>query len=315
MKQNGQKRRSVLRAAAVTLGIAGALWGGVLPSHAQNNGIPDVALGQVRGINAARDVRWDQKLDGTVDLTTAFRDESGKEEPLGSFIHNRPAIVVMPFYKCPGQCTTELNNMTDTLKDEKFKFRVGRDFDIIVVSIDPKEGAALSTAKKKEYLDVLGQPGAASGWHFLTGREANIKKLADEIGFRYKYDLKTDQYAHPTGLTVLTPKGKLSRYLLGAVYSPKDMRLALTEAGQGRIGTVADQFVLACYHYDPQTGTYGPAVFKIIQVMCFATVAVVGGFMLLSFRKDVGEKRLTPEDARAMRAAAARETSEQKGDV
>ena len=309
MKQNGQKRWKSPRAAAVTLGLAGALLGGIIPSQAQNNGIPDVALGQVRGINAARDVRWDQKLDTSVDLTTAFRDENGKEMPLGSFINNRPAILVMPFYKCPGQCTTELNNMTDTLKDEKFKFRVGRDFDIIVVSINPKEGADLATAKKKEYLDVLGQPGAASGWHFLTGTDPNIKKLADEVGFRYKYDVKTDQYAHPTGLTVLTPKGKISRYLLGAVYSPKDMRLSLTEAGQGRIGTVADQFVLACYHYDPQTGTYGPAIFKIIQVMCFATIAIVGGFMLLSFRKDVGEKRLTPEDARAMRAA------QKKGDA
>lgn len=304
MKQNGIKTWAAYRAiAAVTLFAAGVMGIGAMPSHAQMNGIPNVALGQVRGINAATDVRWDQKLDNQVSLATPFRNEEGKELALGSFIHNRPAIVVMPFYKCPGQCTTELNNLTDTLKDEKTKFRVGRDFDIIVVSINPKEQADLATAKKKEYLDILAQPGAGNGWHFLTGREENIKKLADEIGFRYKYDAKTDQYAHPTGLTLLTPKGKISRYLLGAVYSPKDTRLALTEAGQGRIGSLADTFVLACYHYDPQLGTYGPNIFRIIQVMCFATIGLVGGFMFISFRRDIHDKKLMPADVRALREA------------
>ena len=314
MKLNGIKSHGaarLVRAAAVTLGLVGMIGAGIAPSHAQNNGIPGIALGQVRGINAVTDSRWEQKLDNQVTLATPFRNEDGKEQPLGSFIHNRPAILIMPFYKCPGQCTTELNNLTDTLKDEKMKFRVGRDFDILVVSINPKEQADLATAKKKEYLDVLAQPGAGAGWHFLTGREESIKQLAAETGFIYKYDAKTDQYAHPTGLTILTPKGKISRYLLGAVFSPKDTRLALTEAGEGRIGSVADQFVLACYHYDPQQGTYGPNIFKIIQTMCFATIAVVGGFMFLSFRKDVHDKKLTPADARAMRAAMA----EAKGDA
>ena len=164
--------------------------------------------------------------------------------------------------------------------------------------------------KKREYLDMLSQPGAETGWHFLTGTEPSIKKLADDIGFRYKYNSVNDQYAHPTGLTVLTPKGQISRYLFGVVYEPKDTRLALTEAGQGRIGSISDKFVLACYHYDPQTGRYGLAIFRLMQVLGFSTIFILGGFMFLAFRKDIGAPKLTRADVRQMVAEKARRENE-----
>jgi protein SCO1/2 len=241
-------------------------------------------------INAARDVAWDQKLDKAVSLDTPFRDENGKTVPLSSYFGKKPVMLVLPFYKCPGICSAELNGMVDTFKDPSIRYKVGRDFDVVTVSINPKEGADLATMKKKEYLDILMQPGAERGWHFLTGDEASIKKLADEVGFRYKYDAKTDQYAHPGGVVILTPNGRVSRYFFGVMFPPKDVRLGLTEAGQGRIGTVADKFVLACYHYDPQTGKYGLAIFRLLQFSGAATLLILGTFMLVMFRKDARDK-------------------------
>jgi protein SCO1/2 len=273
------------------------------PAHAQ--GLP--GEGDYRPntpINAAKDVRWDQKLDAQVALDTLFRDELGRSVPLGSYFGKRPVVLVLPFYRCPGICTAELNGMVDVFKDERLKFKIGRDFDVVTISINPKEGPDLATMKKREYLDILSQPGAENGWHFLTGTEPSIRKVADDIGFRYKYNPINDQYAHPGGITILTPKGKVSRYFFGVGFSPKDMRLALTEAGQGRIGSVADTFVLACYHYDPQTGRYGLRIFRLMQVLGFATIFTVGGFMFLAFRKDYRDARQAREGLMGIDAPA-----------
>ncbi len=241
--------------------------------------------GRLQPINAAKDVSLDQKLDAQVTLATPFRDEAGKTVPLSTYFGKKPVIVVLPFYRCPGICTQELDGMIDAFA--KLKYKVGRDFEVVTISINPKEGADLATAKKREYLAMLNQPGADLGWHFLTGDQSSIKKFADEIGFRYVYDVKTDQYAHPSGIILLTPQGKVSRYLYGVSYPDKDLRLALTEAGQGKIGSVAEKIILYCYHYDPQQGTYGLAIFRVMQVAGFATVFIVGSFMLMMFRKDV----------------------------
>ena len=237
-------------------------------------------------INAAKDVSLDQKLKNQLSLNNLFRDESGKTVPLSNYFGSKPVILVMPFYKCPGVCTAELDGMVKAFQDERLKFKVGRDFEVLTVSINPKEGPDLATAKKKEYLNLLSQPGAGEGWHFLTGTETSIKKLADEVGFKYVYDAKSDQYAHPAGLILMTDGGKVSKYFYGVEYSPRDLRLALTDAGEGKVGSMADKFVLYCYHYDPAKGTYGPAVFRIVQIACFATVLLLGSFMLMAFRKD-----------------------------
>lgn len=266
-----------------------------VPNPGRAQGLPgegNIRFDNTAAINAARDVSWDQKLDDRVSLDTKFRDESGKTVALGSYFGKKPVILVMPFYKCPGICSAEVYGMVDAFKDERLQYKPWRDFEVVTVSINPKEGADLATMKKREYLDALMQPGAENGWHFLTGDEASIKKLADEVGYRYKYDPKTDQYAHPSGIVVLTPKGIVSRYFFGVGFSPKDVRLALTEAGQGHIGTVADKFVLACYHYDPKSGKYGLRVFRLLQFSGTATVLLLGTFMLMMFRKDAREARL-----------------------
>jgi len=242
-------------------------------------------------INASRDVSWEQKLDYKISPDTTFRDELGRNVPIGSFFNKRPVIVVMPFYRCPGICTQELNGLVDAFKDEKLQYKVGRDFDVVTVSITPKERHDLATMKKREYMDMLAQPGADSGWHFLTGTDPSIHKLAAEVGFHYKYNPVNDQYAHPGGIIVLSPQGVVSRYFFGVGYNPTDLRLSLTEAGQGKIGGVADTFVLACYHYDPATGKYGLAIFRLLQVMGFATVFALGGFMFFALRKDFTDKR------------------------
>jgi protein SCO1/2 len=171
------------------------------------------------------------------------------------------------------------------------KYRVGRDFDVVTISIDPTEGAELATAKKKEYLDILNQPGAENGWHFLTGDEKNIRKVADQIGYKYAFNPQNRSYAHPGGMVVLTPKGVVSRYFFGVGFPARDVKLALTEAGHGHIGTVTDQFLLACYHYDPATGTYGPKVFLLMQILGFSTVALMGGFIFMALRRDVHDPK------------------------
>ncbi|MBC8104391.1 MAG: SCO family protein [Cytophagales bacterium] len=258
-----------------------------VPGQSQLPGAPAPANPQRNApINAANDVSLDQKLNTQISLNNLFRDENGKTVPLSNYFGGKPVVLVLPFYKCPGVCTAELDGIVKTLQDERLKFKVGRDFEILTVSINPKEGSDLATMKKKEYLNQLSQPGAGEGWHFLTGTQESIKKLAGEVGFKYVYDAKTDQYAHPAGLILLTDGGKVSKYFYGVEYSPLNMRLGLTDAGQGKVGTAVDKFVLYCYHYDPAKGTYGPAIFRIIQVAGFTTVFLLGSFMLMAFRKD-----------------------------
>ena len=240
-------------------------------------------------INAATDVRFDQLLDNQITLSNTFRDEDGKTVPLKSYFGKKPVVLVMPFYQCPGTCTAMLDGMARSFGDEKIKFKLGRDFDAIVVSINPKETPELAAAKKKEYLNLLGIPGAEKGWHFLTGDEANIRKLADEIGYKYKYNPDTDDYAHASGIVVITPDGHISRYFYGVDYPAGQVKLALTEAGRGKIGSPVDQIILYCYHYDPQTGKYGPAIFRIMQVAGLATVLLLGSFMVLAFRREYRE--------------------------
>lgn len=302
-QQTARRRNAAWAAFAAGICTLGMMFVTVPAAHAQRTApgtVGETRINDSAPINAARDVNWEQKLDGQVTLAAPFRDENDRPVQLSQFFgRKRPVMLVMPFYKCPGICTAELNGIVDTLKDQNVKFRAGRDFDIVTISINPRERGELATMKKKEYMDILGQPGAEAGWHFLTGEEQNIRRLADEIGFRYKYDPKTDQYAHPGGIVLLTPEGKISRYFFGVAFPAKDVRLALTEAGQGHIGSVADKFVLACYHYDPQTGRYGPAVFKLLQVAGFSTVFALGSFMLISFRKDARESGPNRSDVAA----------------
>jgi protein SCO1/2 len=244
------------------------------------------------GINAARDVTVKQKLDNQIPLDAQFTDESGVVVSLGKFFNKKPIWLVMPFYSCKNTCANMLHGQVESLHDPALKWQVGRDFDIVIVSINPKEDAEVALAAKKRYMSELGIAGAADGWHFLTGKESEIRRLADSLGYVYVYDQRTDQYAHPSVTMVLTPKGKVSRYLFGVVYPGKDVYLALTEAAEGRIGTIADQFLLMCYHYDPARNVYGLRVVTLLKVLGTGTALLLCTFMFQSLRKE-RKSRLT----------------------
>src|SRR5512134_2043064 len=200
----------------------------------------------------------DQRLNNQVPLDLTFVDESGREVRLGEYFGKRPVILALVYYECPMLCTQVLNGLVSALAT--LKFEAGREFDVVAVSINPREGPGLAAQKKAAYLERYGRPHTAAGWHFLTGREENIARLADAVGFRYEWDPKIQQYAHGAGIEILTPTGHISKYFYGIEYSSRDLRFGLIEASEERIGTAIDDVLLFCYHYDPTTGQYGAAV-------------------------------------------------------
>jgi protein SCO1/2 len=181
-------------------------------------------------------------------------------------------------------CTEVLNGLTSALK--VMRFVPGKEFDIVTLSIDPRETPQLAANKKEMYLKKLGNPEAAKGWHFLTGEQSQIAALAAAAGWRYRYDAKLDQFAHAAGIILITPEGKIAQYYYGVEYSAKDMRLGIVEASQNKIGSLADQVLLYCYHYDPRTGRYGATIVNVIRLAGLTTVIVLGGFIVVLFRKE-----------------------------
>ena len=235
----------------------------------------------------------DQKIGQQLPLDLVFRDEDGRDVKLGQFFGSRPVVLALAYYECPMLCTQVLNGMTGALKT--LSFDAGKDFDVVVVSIDPKDNFRLAANKKQTYLTHYGRPQTASGWHFLTGSEASIKPLAEAIGFRYAYDANIKQYAHGAAIYVATPAGMIARYLLGIDFAPRDLRLALVEASHNRLGSITDQVLLLCYHYDPSAGKYGVAIINAIRV---GFVATVTGFLVFLFVSLRGERRANNEARR-----------------
>ena len=228
----------------------------------------------------------DQKLDEQVPLNTMLKDEAGRDVPLSTyFSKGKPVLLVPVYYRCPMLCTQILTGVESTLK--AVTFDPGKDFEVVAVSIDPKDTPELAAAKKQTYLHRYARPNTANGWHFLTGSEANVRPLMDAIGYHYKYDPKTDQYAHASGIMVLTPDGRLSRYFYGVEYAPRDVRLGLVEASQNKIGSPVDAVLLFCFHYDPATGKYGAIAMNLLRASA-ALFALIGGtFLLIVIRRDV----------------------------
>jgi cytochrome c oxidase subunit II len=210
------------------------------------------------------DVRFDQRLDQQVPLDLNFRDESGQSVRLADYFGKKPVILSLVYYECPMLCTQVLNGQVTSL--EQISFNVGEQFNVVTVSFNPRETPALAAAKKDMYLSKYGRPGAEQGWHFLTGDPKAIAALADSVGFHYVYDALLNQYAHASGIMVLTPEGRISRYFYGIDYSPRDLRLGLVEASAGKIGSPVDQIMLLCYHYDPATGKYGVLVTNSLRI-------------------------------------------------
>jgi protein SCO1 len=234
----------------------------------------------------------DQNLDAQVPLDLTFRDETGATVRLGEYVRDKPVVLSLVYYNCPMLCTEVLNGMKGVFRH--IPMVIGKDFDVVTVSIDPTEDPALAAGKKEKYLEGYEHPEGASGWHFLTGDEQQIRALASVVGFRYVYDEQTKQYAHAAGIMVLTPGGRVARYLYGVDYLIKDMRLALVEASHNTIGSPIDQVLLLCYHYDPATGKYGLVVMNLLKITGAITMLTLGGFITVMLRRD-RKKRLSQQ--------------------
>jgi protein SCO1/2 len=233
---------------------------------------------------ALRDVGFDQRLDEQVPLDLVFRDEAGQTVRLGDYFHGKPVILVLAYYRCPMLCTEVLNGLVRALMD--VPFAPGKDFEILTVSFDPRETPELAAAKKKTYLERYGRPGAEAGWHFLTGAQEPIKRLTEAVGFRYTYDARQDQFAHASGIMILTPAGKISRYFYDIRYSPRDLRLGLVEASENRIGSKVDQVLLFCFHYEPAAGKYGPTVMNLVRLGGVLTMLAIGALVGVLWRLE-----------------------------
>jgi protein SCO1 len=233
---------------------------------------------------ALREVAFDQKLAEQVPLDLSFRDERGNEVRLSDYFGRKPVIVNFVYYKCRDLCSLLLDGLVRSLR--ALSFDVGNQFAVLTVSFDPHDSAALADAKNKEFLARYARPGAADGWHFLTGTEDSIQKLTNAVGFHYNYDAQTGEFAHATGIVIVTPAGKVSRYYYGIDFSPRDLRLGLIEAAEARIGTPIDQLLLFCFHYDPVTGKYGLLITNIIRLAGGLTVLLVAGFVIAMLRRE-----------------------------
>jgi protein SCO1/2 len=229
------------------------------------------------------EIGLDQKLDAQLPLDLPFRDESGRAVTLGDYFGSRPVVLTLVYYECPMLCTQVLNGLASAIG--VLQFDVGREFDIVTVSFDPNETPDLATAKKASYMERYNRPGAAAGWHFLTGSAKSIEALTKAVGFRYAYNESTDQFAHVSGIMVVTPDGRLSHYFYGIEYGPRDLRLALIEAGDRKIGSAVDQLLLYCFHYDPKSAKYSVAVMRLVRSAGIATVlAIVAGIVVMRRR-------------------------------
>jgi protein SCO1/2 len=211
------------------------------------------------------------RLGDQVPLDLSFKDEGGRAVRLGDFFEGRPVILVLAYYRCPMLCTLVLNDLVDGLRGVAFK--AGEEFEVVVVSFDPREKPELAAAKKAAYVERYARPGAEEGWHFLTGEQPQIDRLMESVGFRAVWDEKGQQFAHARGIMVLTPGGVVSRYFLGGVFPPRDLRMALVESSQGQVGLPMDRVLLMCFNYDPSTGKYSTRVLRLVQAGGVLTLA------------------------------------------
>jgi len=263
---------------AVCLGLPG--WAQI---SAPNGGQVEGAINQK--VPIFDQVGIEQKLNQQVPLDLTFTDENGQQVQLRKYFGSKPVILTLVYYQCPMLCSQVLNGVTGALNGIT-RFNIGRDFDIVTVSFDPRDTPAEASATKKRLLSRYRRPGSAEGWHFLSGKQDQIKALAASVGFRYAWDPEIQQFAHASSIMLLTPQGKVAQYYFGIEYAPRDIQLGLVEVSHGKIGNVVDQFILYCYHYDPAKGKYGAIVFNIMRISALATVLVLGGFVIVMFRRD-----------------------------
>ncbi len=235
-------------------------------------------------------VGFDPQLNALVPLDLPFRDGTGRTVALRNYVAGgKPMIFALVYYQCPMLCTQVEQGVASMLK--VVKFDAGKEFSVVFVSINPSETPAMAAAKKENAVAYYHRPGAAGGWHFLTGDEPAIAAFARAVGFRYAYDPKSKLYAHASGILILTPQGRISRYFYGIEYSPRDVRLALVEASANRIGTPADHLLLFCFQYDPSTGRYSASILRVVRLGGILTVLCLGIFVSVYFRRDARANR------------------------
>ena len=231
----------------------------------------------------------EQHLDAQVPPDLIFRDDTGKPVKLGDYFGHKPLILNLVYYNCTMLCGEALAGLSGAMR--LVKFDVGNEFDVVTVSFDPRETPEMAAAKKKDYVARYGRANAAAGWHFLTGQPDSINALTKAVGFQYQYDARSNQYAHATAIMVLTPQGRISRYFYGVDFPPKDLRMGLVEASQGKIGNAVDAVLLYCYHYNPETGKYGAMVANILRLAAAATILIMGIFLFILWRLDLSVTR------------------------
>jgi protein SCO1 len=246
---------------------------------------------------ALRGVSFEQRLNEQVPLDLLFNDESGKPISLRDCVSGKPTILVLAYFRCPMLCTEVLNGLVQSMMD--LPFSVGDQFNVVTVSFDARETPPLAAAKKKTYVERYARPGAAQGWRFLTGDEDSIERLTQAVGFHFTYDPLHDQFAHPSGIMVLTPTGKIARYFYDIRYPARDLRLALVEASENKIGSPVDQVLLFCFHYDPIEGRYGPVVMNFVRLGGVLTVVALAAFMAVLWRQERRKTKLARALARS----------------
>lgn len=271
---NGLRCLTVLTWLALPLAAGPAFGNSTVPSN------------EMPGVLKA--VGYDQRIGEKVPLDVPWRDEHGREVKLGDYLSgHKPAVLVMAYYHCPMLCDLVLQGVETGLKP--LSLDPGRDFDVIVAGIDPAETPAQAAKKKQEILQRYARPGTENGWHFLTGPQDSITRLTQAVGFRYVYDPERNQFAHAAGMVILTPEGRVSRYLLGVEFPARDIRLGLVESGNGKLGTVVDQVLLYCFHYDPLVGRYSATTLSIVRVSAVVTVVALALLVVFLRRRETAE--------------------------
>ncbi len=231
-----------------------------------------------------KDIGFDQKLGASVPLDLPLRDEAGKTVHLRDYLGKRPVVLSLVYFDCPMLCGMTTDGLVRSLR--ALRLSVGKEFDVLSVSFDPRETPEMASAKKGPVMRQYGRAGAAEGWHFLTGESTSLAALTKSVGFRYVWDAEQKQFAHATGIVVLTPEGRVARYFFGIEYPAKDLRLGLVEASEEKIGNVVDQLLLLCYHYDPKVGRYTAAVTTLLRGAAVATLAAVAGLVVVLLRRE-----------------------------
>jgi protein SCO1/2 len=256
-----------------------------LASSAFGQGMTSGILSPPAGVRppGLKNVGIQQNLNQQIPPDLVFKDDLGRSVQLREYFGKKPIILNLVYYNCPMLCGEVLSGLVNSLR--MMKFDVGKEFDVVTVSFDPHETPEMAANKKAEFLKRYKRTAAEPGWHFLVGDQSAIDALTKAAGFQYQYDEKTKQFAHATAIMILTPEGKIAQYYYGVEYPPKDLRLGLVEAGQGKIGNVVDQLLLYCYHYDPEQGRYSAVILRVVRLAGVATMLFLGSFIFLMIRR------------------------------